>query len=88
MRTRFFRDRALLAARAPFERYNFQRLDQSPMTVPHYISEAKSDMRGIKPGWYAMNDDGNLVSGPFSSREKCVERDIQPTNGSTPSALL
>jgi hypothetical protein len=43
------------------------------MTAPHYISEAKSDMRGIKPGWYAMDDDGNLVSGPFSSREKCVE---------------
>jgi hypothetical protein len=58
------------------------------MTIPHYISENKSDMRHIKPGWYAMDDDGNLVSGPFSSREKCVERTIQPTNGSTPSALL
>jgi hypothetical protein len=23
------------------------------MTVPHYITEDKSDMRGIKPGWYA-----------------------------------
>jgi hypothetical protein len=45
-------------------------------------------MRGIKPGWYAMDNDSNLVSGPFSSREKCVERNIQPTNGLTPSALL
>ena len=58
------------------------------MTVPHYISENNSDMRSIKSGWYTMDNDGNLVSGPFSSREKCAERDIQPTNGSTPSALL
>ena len=35
------------------------------MTVPYYISEDKSDMRGI--GWYAMEDDGDLSSGPFSS---------------------
>jgi hypothetical protein len=58
------------------------------MTVPHYIGEAKSDMRGIKPGWYAMDNDGNLVSGPFSSREECVEKSILPMNGSTLSALL
>ena len=55
------------------------------MTVPHYISEDKSDMRGIKPGWYAMDDRGNLVCGPFSSRQKCVEGNIQPTGGSMPS---
>jgi hypothetical protein len=30
------------------------------MTVPHYISENQSDMRGIKHGWYAIEDDGNL----------------------------
>jgi hypothetical protein len=24
------------------------------VTAPYYISEDKSDMRGIKPGWYAM----------------------------------
>jgi hypothetical protein len=51
------------------------------MTAPHYISEAKSDMRGIKPGWYVVEDDGNLSSGPFSSREACVARITQPTNG-------
>src|SRR6266481_2619616 len=39
------------------------------MTVPYYISEDKSDMRGIKRGWYAMEDDGGLASGPFSSHE-------------------
>ena len=28
------------------------------MTAPHYINEDKSDMRGIKSGWYAVEDDG------------------------------
>ena len=50
------------------------------MTTPHYISENKSDMRGIKPGWYAVEHDGILTSGPFSSREECVKRAIQPMN--------
>ena len=50
------------------------------MTVSHYISEGKSDMRGIKPGWYAIEDDGNLSSGPFSSHEECIKRINQPTN--------
>jgi hypothetical protein len=39
------------------------------MIIPHYINENKSNMRGIKPGWYAMDDGGKLSSGPFSSRE-------------------
>jgi hypothetical protein len=43
------------------------------MTAPHYIGENESDMRGIKHGWYAVEDDGNLSSGPFSSLEACVE---------------
>jgi hypothetical protein len=46
--------------------------------IPRYISEAKSDMRGIKHGWYAMDDEGNIVSGPFSNREKCIEIGIPP----------
>ena len=31
------------------------------MTAPHCISENKSNMRGIKPGRYAVENDGNLV---------------------------
>jgi hypothetical protein len=39
------------------------------MTSAHYVSEDKSDMRGIKHGWYAMEDDGDLSYGPlFQSR--------------------
>ena len=50
------------------------------MTIPHYINENKSEMRGIKPGWYAMDDAGKLSSGPFSSHEECLSRGTQPTN--------
>jgi len=53
------------------------------MTIPHYINETQSDIRCIKDGWYAMDDVGNLSTGPFSSREECVSRGNQPTNGST-----
>jgi len=52
------------------------------MTAPHYISESKSDMRGIKPGWYAVEDDGKLSSGPFSCLEECVKRITERSNES------
>ena len=57
------------------------------MTAPHYINENKSDMRGIKPGWYGIEYDGNLFSGPFSSPEECVKRITQPTNATMASKL-
>jgi hypothetical protein len=57
------------------------------MTIPHYINEDRSEMRGIKPGWYAMDDAGKLSSGPFSSREECLSRGTQPKNESTPLEL-
>jgi hypothetical protein len=38
-------------------------------------------MRGIKPGWYAIEADGTLYSGPFASFEECANRITQPTNG-------
>jgi hypothetical protein len=44
------------------------------MTAPYYMSETNSDMRGIKQGWYAIEDDGTLYSGPFSSFEECANR--------------
>jgi hypothetical protein len=49
------------------------------VTAPHYIGEDKSEMRRIKPGWYAIEDDGNISSGPFPSRQECVKRITQPT---------
>jgi hypothetical protein len=41
------------------------------MTTPYYINEDQSDFRGIKPGWYGVESNGKLSSGPFSSREEC-----------------
>ena len=55
------------------------------MTAPHYIGENESDMRGIKHGWYAVEDDGNLSSGPFPNFEECVAKISQPTNGTMAS---
>jgi hypothetical protein len=55
--------------------------------APHYINEDKSDMRGIKPGWYAIEGDGNIFSGPFASHQECVERIAQPANGTMASKL-
>lgn len=57
------------------------------MTVPHYINEDRSEMRGIKPGWYAMDDAGKLKSGPFSSYEECLSRSTQRKQESRPSQL-
>jgi hypothetical protein len=57
------------------------------MTVPYYITEDNSAMRGIKPGWYGMDDDGGLSSGPCSSLEECATRITQPTNGAMASKL-
>ena len=57
------------------------------MGIPHYFNEDRSNMRRIKSGWYVMDDDGNLSSGPFPSHEECLSRITQPTNGSTPSNL-
>jgi hypothetical protein len=57
------------------------------MGIPHYFNEDRSNMRRIKSGWYVMDDDGNLSSGPFPSHEECLSRITQPANGSTPSNL-
>ena len=53
------------------------------MTVPHYINEHQSDIRGIKPGWYAMDEDGDLSFGPFYNRENCLTRISQFASWST-----
>ena len=57
------------------------------MTVPYYIGENRSDIRGIKQGWYAIEDGGKLSSGPFLSFDECVARTSQPQDGTTASEL-
>jgi hypothetical protein len=50
----------------------------SAMTIPHYVNEDQSDIRAIKPGWYAMESNGKLSSGPFPDQEKCLTGITQP----------
>jgi hypothetical protein len=49
------------------------------MTIPCYVNEIISDVRGIKPGWYAMDEVGILSSGPFLSHAECLQSITQPT---------
>jgi len=58
------------------------------MANPHYINENQSNMRGIKPGWYTIEVDGNLSSGPFVSHKECLSGGTQPTNGTISSESL
>ena len=42
------------------------------MTVPYYVNERQSDIRAVKPGWYGMESNGKLSSGPFPNQERCL----------------
>ncbi len=44
------------------------------MAIPLHVNENKSNVQSIKPGWYAMEKNGSLPSGPFPSHEECVRR--------------
>ncbi len=44
------------------------------MTDPYYINELHSDLRGVKEGWYAIDERGRLLFGPFSNQEICLTR--------------
>ena len=59
------------------------------MTVPYYVNEHQSDIRAIKPGWYGLESNGKLSSGPFSNQENCLTGITQPRSNSrapSPSA--
>jgi hypothetical protein len=52
--------------------------------IPHRVDERESDMRAIKEGWYAMDENGNLTFGPHSSREDCTSEISRLTRRSRP----
>jgi hypothetical protein len=39
--------------------------------IPYDVNDAQSDIRGIKCGWYTMDECGRLGSGPFSTASEC-----------------
>jgi hypothetical protein len=51
--------------------------------VPHYINERQSDLRRVKEGWYAIDDHGRLLFGPFLNKEKCLTRISQSVKWSS-----
>lgn len=55
--------------------------------VPYYVNIVQSDIRGIKCGWYSMDECGKLGSGPFPSAIECLGTDSQVKNGLTPKWL-
>jgi len=48
---------------------------------PHYINECQSDLRAVKEGWYAADEHGKLLFGPFGSRENCQRKISQLVEG-------
>jgi hypothetical protein len=46
--------------------------------APLYLSELQSIRRGVSAGWYAVDKAGDLHSGPFLSREICLNNLPRP----------
>jgi hypothetical protein len=55
--------------------------------IPYYVNDAQSGIRGIKCGWYPMDERGKLGFGPFSSASECLETGSRATNAPTPKWL-
>jgi hypothetical protein len=53
--------------------------------IPYYVNERQSDVRGIKCGWYTMDERGKLGAGPFLSPSECLGSDSQPNESPVPT---
>jgi hypothetical protein len=51
--------------------------------IPYYVNDVQSDIRGIKCGWYAMDERGKLGAGPFLSAGECLEIGAQAKGAPT-----
>jgi hypothetical protein len=47
---------------------------------PRYVDEAQSRMRGLQVGWYAIDNEGDIASGPYQTRDECTARIEQTPN--------
>jgi hypothetical protein len=64
----------------------YDRLDETlGITVtslfPHFVDAQQSAMRGLHIGWYAIDQDGEIASGPYRGRNECVISIGQSPNG-------
>jgi hypothetical protein len=55
--------------------------------VPYYVNDLQSEIRGIKCGWYTMDERGKLGCGPFSSASECLGTVDQAKNPTAPKWL-
>src|SRR5258708_39633070 len=55
--------------------------------IPYYANDVQSDIRGIKCGWYTMDECGRLGSGPFSTASEWLGINSQAKKGETPKWL-
>jgi hypothetical protein len=39
---------------------------------PHYVDAQQAGMRGLNVGWYAIDQEGDIASGPYRGRSECV----------------
>ena len=52
-------------------------------SVPQYINGRQSDLRAVEEGWYAIDEHGRLLFGPFSNQERCLTRISQSVKWSS-----
>jgi hypothetical protein len=50
----------------------------TPDHTPLYLGEGQSLRCGVRQGWYAVDQHGNLQSGPYPTRENCDENLVPP----------
>jgi hypothetical protein len=48
--------------------------------IPYYVNGVQSEIRGIKCGWYTMDECGKLGFGPFSCASECLGTGSQAKN--------
>jgi hypothetical protein len=50
---------------------------------PHYVDAQQAGMRGLNVGWYAIDQEGDIASGPYRGRSECVRKIAQSPNGTS-----
>ena len=50
---------------------------------PLLVGERQSTMRGLRIGWYAIDNEGAIAAGPYPSRDACIERIGRAPDAST-----
>jgi hypothetical protein len=55
--------------------------------VPHQVNEHESDMRAVKEGWYAMEENGTLLSAHVAAVRTARAKSAGPPGDQCPSEI-